>query len=358
MALAWTDIAIVSTDGGPDVDYTSMVTFESDYDGVATINGETLTAKVRGAVAHRQYWAGWQAGMDADTRILITYTDGNQATGPNMAGDKAVITNDTSRRIEEATNPIVIDFVGVELRGDGGDIGIYFRPTQAGSELKLINCVMDSQGDGIYIIGIGDVYIGGTLFVDCGNGSYHHEAVQIVDADCTLSMTQCTIYDALGDGVYQTAGTCLVENTAVAQCTPDFSGTITENNTLSEDDGDIVNTAGVDWTNAPNWDFTVADSDSKLYQAGKAQPSWYTDWTSTDMAGTTWNDTPSVGCYELAGGEPPAGDTRGGGSRAPVFINSAIIGCLWPVMGFVHKLIKNPTWSKREWLKRLLRLFY
>ena len=354
--MAWYADKLIAPAGG---DYTKLGDFEAAYDGIDISGTDGVRARVKGVIvdAANVYWAGWQAGMDVDTRIVVEAESGSECDGTDATGDDALLAQ--MNLLNESTQIFNIDFKNLDMGPAGSGMG-YF-PDGTSSEVRIIKCLFRDIYQAVRALACTtlNLYIGGCLFKDISGVGNYDQAFQIGDADATVVVINTTVAKVAWKGINQTAGSMTIKNVAVATGATDISGTVTESNTLSEDDGQLTLTDADDFTAPSTDDYTVySGGGSALDGAGAViADAWFTSLCPTDFAGTAWANPPSVGCFELAGA-PPAGDTRGGGSRAPVFINSMIVGYLWPVTGFIHKLFNNPVWSKREWLKRLLRLFY
>jgi len=336
---------------GGSSDYATLNLFESAFDG-ETPGGGTLTALCRGVVCTSTlYWQGWQSGMDNDSRIIVKADEGYETDGTN--GDsaspdyKAIITTD--QQLVMASNALYIDFVGLEFNTGY----IYVQPDSGGPyQLQAAkNLFRDSPSTAVKASSVGVdvvVRIGGNLIKNCGSSQYE-SALTFLDDSITTSPDVCNnTIDGQG-GTYwgineNLAQDVTLRNTVIVDTVgTNFRGTDDEENCASEDTSangtdcitGISLTAGVDFTDQPNEDYTIPDDSSELYHTGTTQPAWFTAITGgTDLAGNNWHTTtPSIGCFEFAESTQlpinlTGGATMGATLTRRVFYNRTLEGAI------------------------------
>ena len=305
--MAWTVDELIAAAGG---DRLTINAFESAHQGDTPSSGTNCQGRVKGNTeSDNTYWQGWASGQDATTKIVLKADTGQEPDGvTDASGDKALV--DNGQFFLEGTEAIYIDIISLEFTS------IVSFQSDGGGVANMAKCVhRDISGDGLTLTAIGSAYtlnVGGSLFKNVGTANYK-EIIKTTDADGTLNTINCTIEGATGDagkGFEQTAGTAVVKNSALTNNVTDISGTVSETTNKSEDDGDITNNDADDFTEPSTGDFTVYDTNSNLYHTGTAiADSWFTTLCATDLLGTSWNNPPSVGCYEYAsaGGATPKG---------------------------------------------------
>jgi len=162
----------------------------------------------------------------------------------------------------------------------------------------------------IYVYGQGtsDIYFDSCIFEGVCSGTGASYAVNVNDAEATVTMYNCTVNGFISgadtafqgisianaahfyifnctvhncyQGIKQQSGTVTVKNTVIFNCTDDIVGTVTLSNCATEDGDDSGNNGNItitqkadDWaalvTDAAGGDFSVTDADSQLYDAGE-----------------------------------------------------------------------------------------
>ncbi len=291
---------------GTGKDYATLVLFEAAYDGEDLTGTDGVRGRCTGIVTTWiSYWSGWQAGQTSTCKIVITADTGQFTNGKDL-GTGAEVNH--AFQFDEATNPICIDIVGLELSGFQYPLRLY-QDSNNGI-FQIAKCLIVGTGNGGYIIyptgcGTTTVNVGGCIIRSSGAGSYGH-GIFNNDADVTLNIFNCA-FDDHARAVYnsQAAATVTVSNCAAINCGADWVGVDTETTDKSENDGTCTDDDADDFTAPSTYDYHVYDTASALYHTGTAiADAWFTSLCATDFDGTAWAVAPSIGAYEYvaAGG--------------------------------------------------------
>jgi hypothetical protein len=186
-------------------------------------------------------------------------------------------------------------------------------------------CLIDScivrvntNPSGIYSYGSSVATIRNTVIYGTGTTAGSSEGIYCVAG--TINATNCTIYN-VNDGVERDSGTCTATNCLVFNCGADeFDSTTTCTNCVTDDarTGCTQITTSPDQsgsgyaalvTNAAGYDFSITDTDSKLYDNGSTP-------TATDITGYTWV-TDDIGAF--------AWQAAASGSILPKKLNAGLI---------------------------------
>ena len=315
--MAWYADVLIDPGGGGD--HLTLNAFEDAYDHVDISATDGVRGRCKGNVTSSgTHWTGWQAGQDSGCTILIEPDQSSYwPDGVNdAAGDDVVV--DTNQIISEPTNPMCMDWRGIEFAVSG----LTWGPDSSGNLLWVTKSVFrDRTDNGIYLgsCGTTTAYIGGCLFRDCTGA--HKQGIRSDDADATVNIVNCTFADYTGNfsnAVWGSAGTVNCKNCAEVNCTSDWNSVDAEVTCLSEIDGDVTDNDADDFTKPSTDDYTVYDASSALYEAGTTEnAAWFTALCATDFAGTTWGGTPAVGCFELVATGSPSASPSGTPSATP-----------------------------------------
>jgi hypothetical protein len=324
----WSSGAVSETIGSGQ-DRANIAAFEGAHDGESPTDGTLCQGRLVGADAGTglQYWAGWQSGMNATTRIVITADAANQPDGVNDAsGNKALIQG--AWFFSDGSGPdYYIDLIGVEW--DLPSTNAFNLANLTGGQARIAKCVFrDGPDSAIKVDSPMTVYIGGSLFKDVATTGGYDAGIYCGDSGAAVEVVNCTVTGAnavsgYGGGINATGSgvSISVKNCALVNNDTDLNtrngGVINETTNKSEDDGEITSSNADDFTAPSSDDYTVYDTDSALYHAGtQISESWFTTLCSDDLAGTSWNNTPSVGCFEYTTGGSTTIDCTGAGAVA------------------------------------------
>lgn len=288
-------------DTGSGGDYDDLAAFEAAYDGIDISATDGVRARVRGETTDGATvdWTGWQAGQDADCKIVITADkDGDSSlkgiqersgwTGGDGAGTDAIIGDRQS--INETTNPICIDIYNIE------SIGYLFFDCQGNNNIiRIWNCLIRDTGDyGITFyshLGTTTVYLANLLVRDWSTANWKN-GIYINDANVTAYGWNITMYT--GEyGVYENAGSIEARNIVGANTDSNVFASMSDENYCAADDASTggansINniTVADEFTNAGADDFTVKDTNADIYHAGADQPAWFDTLTGgNDIVG-------------------------------------------------------------------------
>jgi hypothetical protein len=289
--------------------HSTIQAFESAHQGDTPTDGTNCTGQCTGDVtAGNTYFAGWQSGMDADTRIVIEADSGQEADGTAGTGSSI----DGILYFTELTNAIFFDLISMEAKSVRLEVN---NLSGATSEIRVAKCLF--QGN----TGIGgcienfnpsvavNIYVGGSLFRD--STTAYSMGFRSSGSNSYIEGINCTLVGMTGNAGYGAKefstggnGTIVLKNCAIGDCVNDLSAGVATT-TCGSEEGDDAD----DFTEPSTEDYTVYDTNSALYQAGTPiADAWFTSLCATDFAGTSWAGTPSVGCFELAAGGPTVPD--------------------------------------------------
>lgn len=297
------DESIVS--GG---DRASISVFESAHDGEIPTGSTICQGRVEGTHSGTVYFNVWQSGQNATTYVKVKAEPGKETTG--LAASRP-----TGAAIAgkiwffEATNVSNMEWSGIEHTDQ-----LLPQADNNSSFTRVVNCWFDFSSPAYAGqfhaagVGTGSVKIGGCLFMDNVVGTDDGYGVSLNDADPTLEAVNCT---TVGNGVgfQETLGSVTCTNCAGADSNTnaqatDFSAGVAKTTCFWENDAS-PNMDGTDFADKASDDYRPS-SGSALDGITTALPSWYTDITSVDMAGVTWNTSdPTAGCYQLVAAGAP-----------------------------------------------------
>ena len=300
--------------GSPARDYSKLQDFENAYDGDDWSSDDNIVAQIRNVPddAGTVYWKDWDGvTLDGTThKIVIEAYSGEECDGKTDDGGGGKL--EDRQYLFEDTNAFYIDYVNLELHVAGNNC-IQLTDMGGGGTVQVLTCMLRDSTRGISIgvasVSACTVNVGGCLFKNLTHG------ILSADDDATFNIWNSTFYGMGDDGVDYANAT--IRNCAFGNITDEAidhpPGTASEDYNSEDDsasEATCVNTNSTNggtatdmWTDPGSDDFNVKDPNSDLYQNGDSgQPAWL---PSADFAGTSWANPPSVGCFELAGGEPP-----------------------------------------------------
>lgn len=291
---------------GTGKDHATLVAFEAAYDGENISATDGVRGKCTGIVTtFTVYWAGWQAGQTSSCKIVIIPDGSGEYTNGKDAGTGAEINH--YQRLDQTTEPICIDFVGLEFSEQVTSLLV--ASTGANNIVRVAKCLFIGTGDlgsrGIYVASSGTttLNIGGCVFRSYTGTDVHGYigvGVYTSDDDCTGYVYNCTFDGFHGAAIYEVTGNVTVKNCAAINCVHADYRNCTETTNKSENDGTCTDDDADDFTEPSSYDYHVFDTSSALYHTGtQITDDWFdTELCVTDFDGTTWNNPPSIGAYE------------------------------------------------------------
>lgn len=314
MALPTNQISSIGTGK----DYSTVTAWEADLDDAQWAQG--YIGEVYGLTEDNAVIAFDGVDPNGYTCILRA-ASGEEADGTDNAG--AVI--DVNLNIYQAINAIDFDIQGIEFYS--GALSI--TPDSTGSVINITKCVFRDQS-GIPQVDINSlasttVNIGVCLFRNSNYVGIYHR-----DSDASVKVINCTFYDGYYGGPGDAGGNFVaVKNCVSMGCAnsdyyslPSNMSYCCSSDATATGTGSLVNKTYTDqWTDPANDDFTVKDTNADIYHSGTAisGESWF---PSTDLVGTSWNNPPSMGCFEYvaAGSTTVAPTTAAPTTLAPTTI--------------------------------------
>ncbi|HCV42632.1 MAG TPA: hypothetical protein DGH68_04040 [Bacteroidetes bacterium] len=304
--MAWAADDLVAASGG---DYSTLTAWEAGRQGT-TPSGDGVRARVSGELTEPDviYLSGWQSGYSSSCKIVITaatgqFTDGKTTTSGARINKRIVV--------YEQTNDIYLDVVGIQFHSDLN--GIEFNSSAHGGVVSIARCFFRNN----YVqVNCGcaafTVNVGGCVFY---NATYEYGVGVYVYSSATVNVYNCTFDSMTFRGVLRLAGTCVVKNCVVINSGVDFDG-CTETTNKSENDSTCTDDDADDFVAPSTLDYRVYNTSSALYHAGTAiSDSWFTNLCATDIDGTSWYSTPSIGAFEYV--------ASGGGGISAILSGSA-----------------------------------
>lgn len=193
--------------------------------------------------------------------------------------------------------------------------GVGVAAIAADNDIRVTNCLIQGvpTGTGIsHAVNVNDAEAVVSISNVVSYGFYIASDTGFIgfcNTNGTMNLYNCVSYGNTV-GVTRSAGTVTVSNSAIANNTDDWSGTITADYCASDDADATTYTNGIDWASeASDWnaawtspstgDFTVKNASSDLYDAGLADPGG-ANQPDTDIIGTArpqgaaWD----IGAYE------------------------------------------------------------
>jgi len=295
--------------------YEDLASFEAAYEGVDISATDGVRARIRGATTDsgNVYFADWQAGQDADCKIVITAETGygiqdrSSWTGGDGSGDNAIITQRIY--VYDDSQPICMDIHNIEMSA-----AIPATGDAANNIFRAWNCLIRDTGThGISFSSVGTTtfFLANLLIRDWSTSSWQL-GIYVNDSDVTAYIWNCTLYTGEW-GIYENAGSAEVRNCVAANTDQNAFQSMSDEDYCAADDASPGGANSTDnitvadnFTNAGADDFTVKDTGANIYHDGTDQPAWFDTLTSgNDIVGNAWHaTTPSIGCFEYAAAEP------------------------------------------------------
>ncbi len=322
---SWADGAVDETIGSGQ-DRANIAAFESAHDGETPTNGTTCKGSLTGVDSGTglQYWSGWVAGQNSTTKIVLTSQSGDEPDGVNDAtGSDALV---QGQWFLNNANAFYMDFVALEF--DVNTTYAMLVTLDGGGILNIAKSVFrDGSGYAVGTSGISSAYtinIGGCLFKEVNTANTYKGVIHGGSSNVDISVINTTIEGASGlwgaIASRATGEVITLKNVALVNNVHDINtsgGTVTTTTTGSEDgeaDFTVSFTDAVDFTEPSSDDYTVVESGALDGSGTAVTESWFTTLCPTDLAGTTWGSTPSVGAFEII--------TTGGTSPLPMIIQT------------------------------------
>lgn len=307
---------IVDPDGGGN--YTSASTADNaEAQDLTDGGGDTFTIWMEASADSADTVAllvggGWTTG--ATTYLRFRASAGEEALQSGVVATRARL---------EVTDASTVDcredYVRFEnlqlgcLHVGAGGATVFGASVGAPSDIRLTNCYLYSDGGVSSYQGI--IWDDADATLTVTNCIMYNVADRCIDFNAgTMTVTNCVFRgNNFRAGIDQESGSTLtINNTAIFNTTNDVDsgGTITIDFCAADDDlntewsvSNCVQPSGADWdnefTDPDNGDFTPLNG-GNIFEAGT------TASTATDIAGVTWNDPATIGAAEFvaAAGNP------------------------------------------------------
>jgi len=321
----------VNSGGGADYTTIQAAIDDSDFTGI-----DRWVIEIQNNARYSEnLTVGGSLGTPTSTsHIFITAVDASYHAGVAGAGTRIQPTAaDHAAEITEAF--VHLHKLNIQISSASSSSNECIRITGDLDGLIFERCILDGQernrttsdGDGIYHNNDNPtINLYNTLIIDCGRLNCHHNRFGgTLNAEFLTSYRSSVDESTAGQqgNIFapRTSGspTLNVYNTVAADTVPagvdefQSAGSPTTNashnaaqDTSAPGTSTVSNLVPADaWTDPTNFDLTILDTDSALYQAGTdrsgSKPDSRVDAT-IDIVGTTRPATPSIGAFELAAG--------------------------------------------------------
>ena len=283
--------SIIGAGGG---DYLTLTAWEADLDDAAF--DQDYISEITGQTADTA--AVYFSGINTTSafKAIIRPASGQEPDGTDNAG--AVMQHLIN--IQESTN---VANINISIEFNAGAVVI--QSLRADSEINIIKSVFRDCTSGC--VGI-DVQTGCLGTVNIGNCLFRNFAYVPIwqkSSSATVRLINTTLYGN-NYGVYWSKAFSEVKNVvSMGNTQADYKTTITNTTYCAAEDTSLPTATGNiegltianQFTDAASDDFTVKDASADIYHSGiNISYSWF---PATDLVGTTWNDPPSMGCFEF-----------------------------------------------------------